>query len=73
MTPTELIAQLRNRQHDRPIDRAIALRAADEIERLRGVLELIRNHGGCTTTDEGLTCTGSWCGEQARRALEGAK
>ena len=35
-------------------------------------LELIRDHGG-TTNDEGLTCNGSWCGEQARRRLEEAK
>jgi len=32
MNTTQLINELRNRQHDRPIDRAIMLQAADEIE-----------------------------------------
>ena len=44
-----------------------------ELAVYKSTLELIRDHGGCTTTDEGLTCTGSWCGEQAKRALEGTK
>jgi len=44
-----------------------------ENTRLREILELIRDHGGCTTTGEGLICTGYWCAEQARRTLEEAK
>jgi hypothetical protein len=74
MTPNELITELRNRQHDRPIDRNIILQAADEIERLRAVLELIRDKGG-KYTDEGVyfLCSGRWCAEQARRALEETK
>jgi len=72
MTTTQLINELRNRRHDRPIDRAVTARAADEIVRLRETLELIAYYGG-TTTDEGFTCSGTWCGEQARRALEDAK
>jgi hypothetical protein len=36
MTPNELRERY---QHDRPIDRAIVMMAADEIERLRGVYE----------------------------------
>jgi len=35
----------------------------------RRVLTLIADNGG-KTTDEGVTCSGSWCGEQARRGLE---
>ena len=46
--------------------------AHELVDRLRGVLELIRDNGGCTT-EEGLTCNGSWCGEQARRDLEETK
>jgi uncharacterized membrane protein len=46
MNTTQLINELRNRKHDRPIDRAIMTRAADEIERLRSVLETIADTGG---------------------------
>ena len=34
-------------------------------------LKLIAENGG-KTTDEGVSCNGSWCAEQARRALEAA-
>jgi hypothetical protein len=68
--------ELRDRyRHDRPIDRAIIMQAADEIERLRAVLELIADHGGtyCADEETAITCNGSWCAEQARRALEETK
>lgn len=68
-----LIKELRSRKHDRPIDRALSLMAAAEIERLREALELIRDNGGTYTPEEGMTCNGSWCAEQARRALEETK
>jgi hypothetical protein len=42
-TPDELRDRYR---HDRPIDRAIIMQAADEIERLRAVLETIADTGG---------------------------
>jgi len=61
MTTTKLINELRNRQHDRPIDRNIMLQAADEIERLRSVLETIADTGGEIER------------EQAREALEETK
>lgn len=35
-----------------------------------GLLRLIRDAGG-TTTDEGLSCNGRWCAEQARAFLAG--
>lgn len=41
----------------------------EENNRLRSVLHLIAKHGGKTTTAEGLTCNGSWCGEQANAIL----
>ena len=44
-----------------------------ELDVYKSTLELIADHGGCTTTDDGLTCTGSWCAEQAKRALEETK
>lgn len=42
-----------------------------ENRRLRQTLELIRDHGGCLQDETGMTCTGGWCAEQARRTLEG--
>ena len=55
-------------ERDEAVDAANTLTL--KLAAYKAALELIRDHGGCTTTDEGLTCTGSWCGEQARRALE---
>jgi hypothetical protein len=43
MSPNDLRDRYR---HDRPIDRAIIMQAADEIERLRAVLESIAETGG---------------------------
>lgn len=43
-----------------------------EIKRLRAALDFIATHGGSTPTSElPISCNGSWCAEQARRALEG--
>ena len=36
------------------------------------LLQLIADVGG-TSTDEGLSCNGSWCAEQARSWLESLK
>ena len=41
-----------------------------EIERLKTVLTHIRDHGGTTDDESGLSHNGSWCAEQARCALE---
>jgi hypothetical protein len=46
--------------------------AIKERDDARAALRLIAENGGCTT-EEGLSCNGSWCAEQARRALDGAK
>jgi hypothetical protein len=72
MTPDELRARCRNAH---PVDRNIILQCADEIERLRSVLEDIADHGGtyCADEETAITCNGSWCAEQARRALEETK
>lgn len=37
----------------------------------RACLELIATHGG-TETDEGASCNGTWCAEQARAAVANA-
>jgi len=71
MTTTELINELRNRQHDRPIDRGITRKAADEIERLREALEMIADNGGMHSG--GMTYNGLWCAKRAREALEETK
>lgn len=51
------------------IDRAIKYRAGRH--NAVSALELIRDNGGKTTDCElGISCNGTWCAEQARRALE---
>ncbi len=55
-----------NRINAQYID-TIASQAA-RIAELEAALLLICNNGG-TTTDEGLSCNGSWCAEQARKVL----
>jgi hypothetical protein len=42
-----------------------------ERDEARAVLALIAEAGG-TTTEEGLHCNGTWCGEQARAFLDAA-
>jgi len=42
-----------------------------ENDRFKTCLYLIAIHGGKTMTEEGMTCGGIWCGEQASRTLEG--
>ena len=46
-----------------------------ENKRLRAALELIADKGGtyCADEETAITCNGSWCAEQARRALENTK
>jgi len=49
--------------------RELAAKSA-KIERLETVLTNIAEHGGMTDDESGLSHNGSWCAEQARRALE---
>ena len=42
-----------------------------ELHASRAVLQLIAYHGG-TTDDEGCSCNGLWCAEQARAFLDTA-
>jgi hypothetical protein len=42
---------------------------AQEIKLLQYALAFIRDNGG-STTEEGVSCNGLWCAEQARRAIE---
>ena len=46
--------------------------AQDGARRLREALRIIQWNGG-GHTDEGLSCNGSWCAEQARAALAAQK
>ncbi|MCP4639428.1 MAG: hypothetical protein GY851_03295 [bacterium] len=41
----------------------------DDAEKLRKALEIIAEFGG-RDAEECVRCNGSWCAEQARRALE---
>jgi hypothetical protein len=68
ITPDELRARCRNAH---PVDARTILQCADEIERLRAVLELIADHGGIYSG--GKTLNGLWCADVARRALEETK
>jgi len=43
------------------------------IETMLDTLLHIRNHGGTTDDESGLSHNGSWCAEQARCALEAVK
>jgi len=68
MTPTELRSACRNAH---PVDARRLLAAANEIERLRTVLETIADNGGIYSG--GKTLNGLWCADVARRALEETK
>jgi rhodanese-related sulfurtransferase len=73
MTPNELRDRCRNAH---PVDAKIILECADEIERLRAALAVLRDYGGKVYDNDGgirLNFNGLWCAEQARRALEETK
>ena len=45
-----------------------AMNNGAKANRLRAVLKLIAENGG-QTTDEGVSCNGHWCAEQAREGV----
>ena len=57
-----------NEHDDKPLTELIGM-AIRQVVRLKKALELIAQAGG-TTTEDGLSCNGSWAAEQARRTLE---
>jgi hypothetical protein len=70
-----LVQELSDMTAERDSEQRWANQYKQQRDEARSALELIADHGGTYCADEemAMTCNGSWCAEQARRALEETK